>query len=154
MRRQDDQFYRTHSTGLDRPDRHRLVGGEMAVKEAKASLTERLVISVLDAICEGDPMVVIGVGEKQIHLGWMPEWSRILGLDTDELSESEEVAMSDDNGLMAGVHDMLKLQPGEEVITAFPRFEDGSRAIIFAVVPGEGSASEKMESIISRWAQL
>jgi hypothetical protein len=33
-------------------------------------LRERLVLAAVDALAEGDPLLVIGVGDNELRLGW------------------------------------------------------------------------------------
>lgn len=38
----------------------------------------------------------------------------------------------------------------EEMVTTFPMWVDGMKGIVFAVVPGEGTAQEKMTRFLNR----
>jgi hypothetical protein len=37
-----------------------------------APLTHRLIMAAIDALDDDDPVLVIGVGEHEIKIGWLP----------------------------------------------------------------------------------
>lgn len=41
-------------------------------------LRERIILSALKALKEGDPLLVIGVGDSEVRFGWMPEFSQVI----------------------------------------------------------------------------
>lgn len=51
------------------------------------------------------------------------------------------------------IRSLLNATDEDEVLTSYPVFEDGARAVIFAVVPGEGSATDKFKALINRITQ-
>lgn len=56
--------------------------------------------------------------------------------------------MPDGDTLMNLIRTELKAGD-EDVVTTFPIFEDGMRGIVFAVVPGDGTAKEKMARFLT-----
>ena len=53
-------------------------------------LLHRLVVAAVDALREGDPLLVIGIGDSEIHLGWKPEWATVLGAEPVKEQESNQ----------------------------------------------------------------
>lgn len=51
---------------------------------------------------------------------------------------------------MTGIRELLKVRDDEGIITAYPVWEDGVRAVIFAVVPGDDYPDQKLNRIVER----
>ena len=39
----------------------------------EASLRDRLVLAALNALTDGDPLLLIGIGDNEVRLGWADE---------------------------------------------------------------------------------
>jgi hypothetical protein len=62
-------------------------GAPMSGGETPDLLRDRLVLAALNALAEGDPLLIIGVGDNEVRLGWVdhdaarePRSARKLGL--------------------------------------------------------------------------
>lgn len=51
---------------------------------------------------------------------------------------------------MSEIRALLKVRDDEGVVTAYPVWEDGVRAVIFAVVPGDDYPEQKLNKIVER----
>lgn len=55
-----------------------------------------------------------------------------------------------DNDFMPAIRELLKVRDDEGVVTAYPVWEDGVRAVVFAVVPGDDYPEQKIDRIVER----
>lgn len=55
-----------------------------------------------------------------------------------------------DPDYMTAIRALLDVPDHEGVVTAFPVWEDGVRAVIFAVVPGDDYPEQKLDRIVER----
>lgn len=56
--------------------------------------------------------------------------------------------MTDD--YLPAIRALLKVRDDEGIVTAYPVWEDGVRAVIFAVVPGDDYPEQKLNRIVER----
>lgn len=55
---------------------------------------------------------------------------------------------------MAAIRELLKVTDGEEIVTAYPTYEDGTRGVVFAVIPANSATpGEQMIAFLSRVVQ-
>lgn len=49
-----------------------------------------------------------------------------------------------------GIRALLKARDDEGIVTVYPVWEDGVRAVIFAVVPGDDYPNQKINRVVER----
>lgn len=51
---------------------------------------------------------------------------------------------------LPGIRALLNVRDDEGIVTAYPAWKDGVRAVIFAVVPGDDYPEQKINRIVER----
>lgn len=57
---------------------------------------------------------------------------------------------SNEGVYMAAIRALLQARDDDNIVTAYPVWEDGVRAVIFAVVPGDDYPEQKINRIVER----